>query len=473
MEKGLYETLAEYCQTDILPMHMPGHKRSPRFEMPNPYAIDVTEVDGLDDLHRPEGVIRRLMDRISDLYGSEQSYLLVNGSTGGILSAVAACCRHGDCIIAARNCHASVYHAIRLLELRPVYIYPGSEGGDMEHLGIAGAISEQAVEEALQNNGDVSCVIITSPTYEGIVSDIRKLAALAERYGVPLIVDEAHGAHFHWHSSFPDTALKQGADIVIESLHKTLPALTQTGVLHARFDRVSRDRLEWCLQTFQSSSPSYVLMAGIDRCFAYIEQEGAHAFERYVENLRMFREEMKQLRRLYLFESPCKESSKLVIATDRAGISGKELSGCLRRQYRIETEMSCGNYCVAMTSVCDEPSDFQRLAAALVEIDKRLDGETVFKRPCAFLWEAPAQGMYSYEAADCQRERIPVEEAEGRMAAEDIYYYPPGVPLLVQGEIFSESLIRRLCDGLAAGYVIHGVEDGKVNVVCETEGRMR
>lgn len=477
MKQRLYEMLEEYGERNIVPMHMPGHKRNPAFVMKNPYALDVTEVTGMDNLHRPEGVIRRLMERVSGLYGSEQSYFLVNGSTGGILSAIAACCRHGDRIIAARNCHASVYRAIRLLELRPVYIYPECEGGAMERLDIAGAIPEQALEEALKNNRDVSCVIVTSPTYEGIVSDIRAAAALTRRFGVPLIVDEAHGAHFNWHPSFPETALEQGADLVVESLHKTLPALTQTGVLHARFDRVSRKKLEWCLQTFQSSSPSYVLMAGIDRCFAYIEKEGGKAFDRYVEHLRLFREKMKELRYLYLFESPHKESSKLVIATDRTRVCGRELAGRLLEKYRIETEMSCGDYCIAMTSVCDEPQGFRRLAAALLEIDGQLAGagseggasmrllDGAERRTS--VWQAPVRSMYSYEAADCRSEWVSLSEAEGRIAAEDVYFYPPGVPLLVQGELFSESLIGLLEVGRKAGYVIHGVEDETVCVVEE------
>lgn len=472
MEYGLYETLTEYSREDILPMHMPGHKRNPAFEMENPYRIDVTEVEGLDDLHRPKGVIRRLMDQATALYRSDQSYLLVNGSTGGILAAVAACCRHGDTIIMARNCHASVYHAVRLLELCPVYICPDGEGGDMEHLGIAGMIKEEAVEEALQAYPDASCVIVVSPTYEGVVSRIHKIAEVTARYGVPFIVDEAHGAHFNWHSSFPETALSEGADIVVESLHKTLPALTQTGVLHARFDRVSKDRLEWCLRTFQSSSPSYVLMSGIDRCFAFLEQQGGEAFAAYVENLRMFYDEMKQLKHLYLFDSRQKEPSKLVIATNRTKISGGELAERLRREYRIETEMSCGNYCIAMTSVCDGRENFRRLAEALKKIDAGLGeaGAPAGSPGDKFIFSRvglPERVMYSYEAADCRSEMVPLDSAEGRAAAEDIYFYPPGIPLLVQGEVYSPPIICLLKESLQKGYGVQGIRDGMAAVVID------
>lgn len=468
MKHGLYEKLTEYSRADILPMHMPGHKRNPGFQMENPYAIDVTEVEGMDDLHRPNGVIRRLMDQAAAWYRSDQSYLLVNGSTGGILAAVAACCRHGSTIIMARNCHASVYHAVRLLELRPVYIYPDGEGGDMEHLGIGGIIKEESVEEALQKHPDAACVIVVSPTYEGVVSRIHRMAEVTARYGVPFIVDEAHGAHFNWHPSFPETALAEGADLVVESLHKTLPALTQTGVLHARFGRVLKDRLEWCLRTFQSSSPSYVLMSGIDRCFAFLEQEGERAFEAYVKNLHMFYDEMKQMKYLYLFDSPHKEPSKLVIAARCPKVSGGELAGKLRREYRIETEMSCGKYCIAMTSVCDGSETFRRLAEALKEIDAGL-GETgaAAEETGPFIsgkWPPPKRVMYSYEAADCPREMVLLARAQGRVAGEDIYFYPPGIPLLVQGERYSPELVRLLEESLRKGYAAEGIRDGRVVV---------
>lgn len=466
MEKGFYDTLSDYCHGDMLPMHMPGHKRNKKFSMENPYGIDVTEVTGMDDLHCPEGVIRKMMDKATAMYGSDQSYLLVNGSTCGILSAITACCRCGDRILVARNCHKAVYNAIRLLELRPLYVLPDGDGGDMEHLGIPGSVRTEEIERILGEYRDVSCVVLTSPTYEGIVSPIREIAEVVHRSQIPLIVDEAHGAHFNWHKSFPDTALTEGADIVIESLHKTLPSFTQTGILHARYGLADRERLEWSLQTYQSSSPSYLLMAGIDRCFAYIENEGGEDFEKYVENLRAFSEKMNCLEHLYLFGSDHKEASKIVIATDRTEITGKELADILREQFRIETEMNCGDYCIAMTSVADEKSSFDRLGDALKKIDAGLGLSVCGQNPgFQYVWNIPETGLYSYEAAAREREKVPVKSAEGRMAAEDIYLYPPGVPFVVQGEILSREILAHILDGEKAGYRLHGVRDGFVNVI--------
>lgn len=476
MKQGLYETLAEYCQSDILPMHMPGHKRSHKFQMKNPYELDVTEVPGLDNLHQPEGVIRELMDKIAEEYRSDASFLLVNGSTCGIMAAITACCRRGDRILVARNCHKAVYNAIRLLELRPVYVYPSFEGGEMDTLGIAGIILPEDVEGALEEYADISCAVITSPTYEGILSPVSDIADVVHKRKIPLIVDEAHGAHFHWHKAFPDTALTEGADIVIESLHKTLPAFTQTGVLHARYGLVKEELLTWSLQTYQSSSPSYLLMAGAERCFSYLLGEGGKAMQRYVSDLEWFRREMKALRVLRLFESRWKEPSKLVIATDRASVQGRELADRLREEYCIETEMSCGDYVIAMTSVADDRKNFERLASALWEIDRELAGEsdrqafgnvgsTAGKKSFCYDWQRPEPGMYSFEAAYLQKRQVPLHEAAGELAAEPVYPYPPGVPLLVEGEQISQEMVELLERAARQQISIHGVADGFINVL--------
>lgn len=476
MKQGLYETLKEYCRADILPMHMPGHKRNHKFCMENPYELDVTEVPGLDNLHQPEGVIRELMDHIAEEYRSDASFLLVNGSTCGILAGITACCRRGDRILVARNCHKAVYNAIRLLELRPVYVYPSAEGGEMEALGIAGIISPEDVEGALEEYTDISCAVITSPTYEGIVSPVAAIADVVHKKKIPLIVDEAHGAHFHWHETFPDTALTEGADIVIESLHKTLPAFTQTGVLHARFGLVKKEFLTWSLQTYQSSSPSYLLMAGAERCFSYLLGEGRTEMQCYVSNLEWFRQKMKELKVLRLFESRWKEPSKLVIATDRTPVHGRELADRLREVYRIETEMSCGDYVIAMTSVADERKSFEKLALALREIDGELAAKldrqacgsvrmTAGKKSFCYGCHRPEAGMYSFEAAYLTKRRVPLHEAVGELAAEPIYPYPPGIPLLVEGERISKEMAELLERAASQQIPVHGVTDGFINVL--------
>ncbi len=463
MKRRLYEMLASYAETKVLPMHMPGHKRNPKFHMINPYEIDITEIGEFDNLHHPEGVLRKQMDEITKIYGSDQSYLLVNGSTCGILAALTACCNRGDRIAVARNCHKSVYNAIRLLELRPVYLYPENEEADVASLGIAGRIAVNEVVTVLEQYPDIACVVITSPTYEGLVSPVREIAEAVHGKGTPLIVDEAHGAHFQWHEAFPETALHEGADVVIESLHKTLPAFTQTAVLHARFERVEQRRLEWALQTYQSSSPSYLLMASIDQCYRFLRQEGDSAFSAYVEHLTKFREKMKALRYLRLWEGEHKELSKIVIVTEGAGVYGREFADILYREYRIELEMSCGYYCIAMTSVCDESESFERLARALLALDRKLGNQE--KQGFRYAWQKLSLGMYSYEVPRYETEVVDVCAAAGCIAAEDIYLYPPGVPIVVAGEWISEEIVTALLAGQEAGYEVKGIRQGKIEVL--------
>lgn len=346
----------------------------------------------------------------------------------------------------------------------------------MDSLGIAGIVSPEDVEGALEEYTDISCVIITSPTYEGILSPVAVIADVVHKRKIPLIVDEAHGAHFHWHESFPDTALTEGADIVIESLHKTLPAFTQTGVLHARYGLVKEELLTWSLQTYQSSSPSYLLMAGVERCFSYLLGEGRKEMQCYVSDLEWFRQEMKGLKALRLFESQWKEPSKLVIATDRTPVRGRDLADRLRETYHIETEMSCGDYVIAMTSVADERKSFERLAAALREIDRELTEKldrqafenvdlTAGKNSFCYDWHRPEPGVYSFEAAYYPKRRVSLAEAAGELAAEPVYPYPPGIPLLVEGERISQEMVELLERAVRQQISVHGVTDGFINIL--------
>ena len=224
----LYNRLERYGDSDFYGMHMPGHKRN-RGLIRNriPYELDITEIDGFDDLHHAEGILKEAEARAAWLYKADRTHFLVNGSTVGILSAILGSTKKGDKILVARNCHKSVYHGIYLNELEPVYIYPAYEKS-----GINGEISPDEVEKILERERGIRAVMIVSPTYDGVVSDVREIARIVHRYGIPLIVDEAHGAHFGFHPYFPENANTKGADVVIHSVHKTLPALTQTALIH-------------------------------------------------------------------------------------------------------------------------------------------------------------------------------------------------------------------------------------------------
>lgn len=381
----LDEKLLVYSKSDFYPFHMPGHKRNMEpWEVKNPYKVDITEIDGFDNLHDAESILLEEERRAAKWYGAEESMFSVNGSTACLLAAVSAAVSRNGKILMARNCHKAVYHAVYLRGLEAVYLQPpvdkyqlnlGIHPEDVEAaLRIDHAREERKLsdlETALQADNTIEAVLITSPTYEGIVSDVEAIAEIAHRYGKPLIVDEAHGAHFGMHSYFPQSSVKLGADVVIQSLHKTLPSMTQTAILHRCSERVPSKLLHRFMRIYQSSSPSYVLMGSITSCLHMVWEQKERVFGPYVEMLKCSRERLSRLENFTLLQYPGADPSKLVFLPekDKISMTGEELYHILLERYHLQLEMSLPNLALAMTSVGDTKEGFERLCRAMEEID--------------------------------------------------------------------------------------------------------
>ena len=429
----LYEKLKMYQQSDYYGFHMPGHKRNKeKFPIGLPYEIDITEIEGFDDLHHAESILKETQERASRLYKADESHFLVNGSTVGILSAILGVTDRGDKILVARNCHKSVYHAIYMNELEPLYVYPKYE----KDLQINGEISCKEIEEILEKEKEIKAVVIVSPTYDGVDSDVENIAKITHKYHIPLIVDEAHGAHFGFHKVFPKNANEKGADIVIHSVHKTLPAMTQTALLHLNGDIVNRESVRNYLHILQSSSPSYILMASIDYCMEMLENHGDILFDEYVERLLSLRRELESLKHLRVIRTKHFDISKLIISVKDTNMTSGELSKILLEKYHLQMEMTAGTYVLAMTTVGDTEEGFLRLKKALFEIDRELK----IQRTEGKELELPRLPLV-YKSAkvikEAQRDGLSYvkwEEAEGKIAGEYAYVYPPGIPFLVPGE---------------------------------------
>ncbi len=485
----LYEKLVEYSQSDVYPFHMPGHKRQVGHpflkEFPNPYAIDITEIDGFDNLHHAEGIIRESMDRAAKMYGADRSYYLVNGSSCGILSAICGTTRHGRKILMSRNCHKAAYHGVFLNRLQARYVYPQI----IEEFGIQGGLLPEDVEAVLKTEDDIQAVLVVSPTYDGIVSDVEKIAKICHGYKIPLIVDEAHGAHFRYHKGFPVSALDLGADVVIQSLHKTLPAFTQTSILHVKGDLVDRERLEHYLQIFQSSSPSYLFMAGIERCLKFMEENGK-MIDQFFHRLAKLRIELGAMKHLRLLGEDQKgengvydlDISKVIISTRGTEINGEELGEWLCRDYHLEMEMCAAEYVTAITTVMDTEEGLRRLRNALLEIDGKL-GDKAKSLDCrtdmpecddpvvtalngkegwkaansyALKTEAVMTIADGWEQAD---EKVALEDSVARISGEYIYLYPPGIPFVVPGERISQRVVELVRRYQECGYSVQGMAD--------------
>lgn len=499
----LYEELQKLDNENAYPFHMPGHKRQVDW-IKDPHAIDITEVPGYDNLHDAHGILASEMARAANIYGAKQSFLLVNGSTCGNLAAVFAATEQHDTVLLGRGCHKSVYHAAWLRECVVEYLYP-----QVDALGYPSGTTEAEVRRALVSYPEAAALVITSPTYEGVVEDLTTIVALAHANGTAVIVDAAHGAHQGFDPSFGASSLTSGADVVIMSLHKTLPSLTQTALLHiSEKSMISAERIAQYLGVFETSSPSYVLMASIGRCLDFMETE-KEAFARYAKRLSDFYQNCEDLTQLTLLSPKGRDASKVVIVTKHSPWNGHELSEILRREYGLVLEMDSFSYALAMTSVMDDVQALARLADALHELDARADqmrescvseddcqedrvpvaqGETVpdgeanviavdckekaYEKDTEFtslLTEAYRGGekrLTLAEALHRERREVTLEEAIGQTAESFVAIYPPGVPLIVPGEEIEAHQIALLRAAEEEGLTITGrTEDGRIAVV--------
>lgn len=481
--------LEAYSKENIVPMHMPGAKRNSELigrymdDMPAPYDIDITEIDGFDNMHNADGMIKKAFEKTAVLYGADESLFLVNGSTAGNMAAICGVTDKGDSIIVARNCHISVYNAIILNELDANYVYPQYDDEYGYYKGISLREIKDTVEKNESMGKDIKAVVITSPTYEGNVSDIKNIAAYLHEHNIPLIVDEAHGAHFKFSCEFPQTAVEQGADIVINSVHKTLPSLTQTAVLHINYGYVNVSKVKRYWNIYQSTSPSYILMGSIDRCMSIIEKDGEYLFENYISKLKILRNKLGQLKNIKLIDSD--DISKIVIGCDNAKI----LYDILLNEYGIQLEMSSLKYAIAMTSIFDSAEYYDRFYNALCEIDRRYNANNInnsannnqnyVERYNIFNnTSSIKKADIKVNIADFKNEalmsiakalnegdkngydKIMMNDSSlyGRISAKMVYVYPPGIPILCPGEIISENVVNIISKAIDNGLEVVGLE---------------
>lgn len=423
--QSLIKRLEQYEQQNNTPMHMPGHKRNPQIA---PYLNhlseqwDITEIEGFDNLHGAQGILKDAMEKASQHYGSDHTRFLVNGSTCGILAGIRSLTKRGDEILVARNCHKSVFHAIEICGLKPVFLLP-----PLMESGIFGSVQPKQIEEKLKEHPNIKLVVVTSPTYEGVISDIASICTIAHQQNIPVLVDEAHGAHLDFHPCFSGGAVLAGADLVVQSLHKTLPSLTQTAILHTTGSRVNQKELDHQLSVFETSSPSYLLLASIDGCLGLLEKE---RFTPWVRALDSFYEKTASLQQLSILQTTkeqfLRDPSKIVIFSKNGFRLGEEL-----RKRRIEPELIAPTFVLAMTGMGDTAKTLQTLANALFEIDLLDFEETKTVAPVPAL---PHLAMLPETALQQEFELIPTNLATGRISAEYVWAYPPGIPLLIPGE---------------------------------------
>lgn len=454
----LYDKLVEYNESDYYPYHMPGHKRQTKGRIPDEWiCADITEIDGFDNLHHPEEFFCSLQQKAAALYGADESFYLVNGSTGGILSAISAAVPEGGTLLMTRNSHKSAYHAAYLRKLTINYLYAPV----INEYDIYDAVQPEQVRRALEADNSINAVFIVSPTYEGRIADIKAIAEIVHEKKLPLIVDEAHGAHLGWAEEFAHNSCTLGADLVIHSVHKTLPALTQTALLHVNGERIDRELLKRFLRIYQTSSPSYILMASIDDALNLLEERGKElfsAFYRQYQGMHKILTSCEKLQFLPL-EPDRQDIGKLIISGYKAGVSGQQLYEILLHRYHLQLEMAAGSYCLAMFTVGDTPEAYERMQEALLEIDRECMGKAI-RMDIPKVWEETESQPETPLAIawDMPWEFVDLKFAESHCAADFINLYPPGSPLVVPGEQLTREAVEKIQDYLKKNLKVQGIQ---------------
>lgn len=470
-KKPIVDKLAAHSGSSTISFHVPGHKNgnfynSDRIELwGNILNIDLTEIPGMDNLHCPVGIIEEAQYLTAQAYGVDRTYFLVNGSTAGILATLFGTAHSGDKILVDRCCHSSVLNGLMLGRLKPKYI-----GRPIDKTtGIPLAVNLIELKKTIEDYG-AKVLIITNPNYYGVCSNIRAIEELAHKHGILLIVDEAHGAHFKFSKELPESAVDAGADLVVQSAHKTLPAMTQGSWLHVKGNRVDRDRLERMLGVFQTTSPSYPIMASLDMARYVMMKEGAERLKILLKNTRQTRKSINLMDRglfspgrEYFKKIGCHDfdETKIIINCKEAGMNGYQLDYKFRKEKGIYGELYDLVNWLGVATCGNSRQDFEQLTDACGQVictGKKIslpDFSMPVQEPCIDLWEV----------MQVDWQKISLEDAQGMTAAESIVPYPPGVPFVCPGERITAQVIEMMKLYSQLHINIKGYTEGQIEIV--------
>ena len=471
----VFEAVTKYA--DLRPAYfcVPGHRYENGVNTPfrafagdNIFKIDLTETMLTDDLHCPVSAIKEAQELAADLWGADRTFFLVNGSTCGNEAMILSAVRPGEKIMIAGNCHKSVYNALILSGADPVYIMPET----VRDWNIPGGISPAEAERMFRQYPDCRALLVTSPDYYGLISDIRSLSEICHRHNALLLVDEAHGPHCYFSEKLPEGAIECGADMCVQSLHKTAGALTQSSLLHVKSSLADIELLKRNLQIVQSSSPSYILMSSLDTARRDLALHGRDMIENALELACSARNRINAITGMLCAGRELEGTSsifridetRLVISAAQLGLTGFRLKALLFDQYNIEVEMADSRNIVAIVTYANTRKDIDELTAALNDISQQYCGG----KPLAENTVLPAQAVRAMSPRDAffaKKKVIPWEEAEGCISAEMIAPYPPGIPVIRPGEIFTHEILHYLKQIRSSGGYIHGLSDETMETI--------
>jgi arginine decarboxylase len=424
--------------------------------------MDLTELPGLDNLHFPNGPIKEAQELAARAFGAEKTYFLVNGSTCGIHAMILAICKRGDRLIVGRDCHQSVIHGMMLAGVSPLYVNPLF---DME-FGIPSIMPLNIIDTLLKENPAVVGVLLTRPNYYGVCFDISKIANIVHSHGKILAIDEAHGAHLKFSAVLPLCALEGGADICVQSAHKTLPALTQGAYLHVNSSRLDTDHLEYILRMLQTSSPSYLIMAFLDIAREIMECNGYRLLTGLVNSINKLHDYIANNTNLNILSdnnSPLRtqDITRIVINFKELGISGFFAEKILREKHNIQVEMSDFYNIICIATVSDSEDSFEILKNALVDMSKSYNPIEKSHELLVGAFEIPIQKISYDEILYLKGIPIDFKKSEGAVSKCAITPYPPGVPIICPGEVITKDAIDYLSTIISNGAIVTGLSENR------------
>ncbi|MPQ45134.1 aminotransferase class I/II-fold pyridoxal phosphate-dependent enzyme [Clostridium tarantellae] len=463
----LFDAIKKYTDNDVIQFSMPGHKMGRAFNKFKDILIkgDLTEVDGLDNLHKPEGVIKESEYMLSKLYDSYKSYFLINGSTSGNLIMIFSAFKEGDKVLVERNCHRSIMNGIIMRKLNPIFVkniidekLKAPIGLDLEHLKCL-----------LEEYNDLKGIILTYPNYYGLGINIKKSISLCKKYELKILIDSAHGAHLGFFNESAPSAQQLGADMVVMSAHKTLPSLTQTAWIHIN-NKNFIENVQFYKGIFMSTSPSYMFMMSLEYARAFLQYDAKEAYQYLIKQIKNLKEKINLLDYievvdLSFFNNNIKDEifidNTRIILNLKENLNGNKLLDYLREK-NIQCEMSDNKNVVLIPTPFNLAQEFDKLYKILAEcpLEKIKEKELKFHE-C----DIPKKGKFPYEVIDNKKKLIDLDNSIGKIVGENIIPYPPGIPLLIMGEIIEFKHINLIKDYIRSGTTIIGLYDDKIKVL--------
>ena len=459
--------LTQNYESDLISFHVPGHKNGKVYNklgykeiLDKIYNLDSTEIIGTDNLHCPEGIIKKSQEKASNIFNSDNTYFLVNGSTCGIYASIMSVCGENDKLIVNRDCHKSVINISTLYGINLVYVKTNT----LNNLSTVVCVDDFI--EKINENLDAKAVFLTYPTYYGTTYNIKKIIDYAHSKNMVVIVDEAHGTHLELSNDLPKSSIKLGADLIIQSTHKTLPSFTQSSMLHTKGNRINKEKLESYLSTFQSSSPSYILMSSLEIAVDIYEKYGKNLMNELLNNISFFKEELKSFDRIKITNNF--DKTKIFISVDY--IKGYDLEEKLRYKYNIQVELSNYKGVLLVCSIGNNKKDFIHLKNSLIDIvnsnqqNVNLSDEIDYKK-IILQNNIPNQKISHKQAFYSDKKSVKIENSLGKICGEYVVPYPPGISIISPGEIINEEIINKIIFYRENNLNITGMKDSKLEFI--------